>query len=150
VRVLGAAASQSPEYSSKIPFFPHCESAPPYWPYSMSRTPLASSSRPSSNFKSIFDAALNEYKNKTKNDLVAHRFTAQLETCTSPSAILAALDEQYHIQDFVRSNSGDGGSKQWLNATVNVLSAFSATIGGGVSLVSFITSSHNLHSNTRP
>ena len=116
----------------------------------MSHTALASASRPSSNLKSIFDAALNQYKNKTKNDLVAHQLTAQLETCTSPSAILAALDEQYHIQDFVRSNSGDESSKKWLNATVNVLSAFSATIGGGVGLVSFTTSSRNLHSNTRP
>ena len=103
----------------------------------MSQTPFSAASSSSSNFRSTFDTALTQYKKKTKNDLIAHRLTAQLENCNSPSAILAVLDEQYHVQQFIQSQSGDGGSKQWLNATANVLYAFSAAIGEGVGLVTF-------------
>jgi hypothetical protein len=84
-----------------------------------------------------FETALTQYKKKTKNDLIAHRLTAQLENCSSPSAILAVLVEQYHVQQFIQSQSDNGGSKQWLNATANVLCAFSAAIGEGVGLVTF-------------
>ena len=103
----------------------------------MSQTPISAASSSSSNFRSIFDTALTQYKKKTKNDLIAHRLTAQLENCNSPSAILAVLDEQYRVQQFIQSQSGDGGSKQWLTATANVLYAFSAAIGEGVGLVTF-------------
>ena len=101
----------------------------------MSQTPFFAASSSTSNFQSIFDAALNQYKKKTKNDLLAHRLTTQLESCSSPSAILAVLDEQYHIQDFIRSQSADGASKQWLHVTASVLFAFSGAIGEGVGLV---------------
>ena len=69
----------------------------------MSQTPISAASSSSSNFRSIFDTALTQYKKKTKNDLIAHRLTAQLENCNSPSAILAVLDEQYHVQQFIHS-----------------------------------------------
>jgi hypothetical protein len=103
----------------------------------MSQTLFSTASASSSNFRSIFDAALSRYKRKTKNDLIAHRLAALLENCSSPSAILAVLDEQYHVQQFIQSQSTDGGSKQWLNATANVLYAFSAAICEGVGLVKF-------------
>jgi hypothetical protein len=109
----------------------------------MSQTPLPPAS--SSKFRSIFDTALNQYKKTTKKDLIAHQLTAQLESCTSPSAILAVLDEQYHVQEFIRSQSDNDGPKQWLNATANVLGAFSATISETVGLVCR-TSSDHLHS----
>ena len=98
----------------------------------MSQTASASSS----NFRSIFDAALSRYEKKTKNDLLTHRLTAQLGTCNSPSAILAVLEEQYQVQQFIQSRSGDGG---WLNVTAKVLCAFSTAIGEGASSV---TSQH--------
>jgi hypothetical protein len=97
----------------------------------------------------MFDTALNQYKKKTKNDLVAHQLTARLESCSSPSAVLAVLDEQYGVQQFIQSHTGDERPKQWLNATANVLSAFSAVIGQGVGLVNTRTSSVYLHTNTR-
>jgi hypothetical protein len=103
----------------------------------MSQTPFSTASGTSSNFRSIFDAALTQYKRKTKNDLIAHRLTAQLESCSSPGAILAVLDEQYHVQQFIRSQSAGEGSKQWLYATACVLCAFSDAIGEGVGLVLF-------------
>jgi fungal STAND N-terminal Goodbye domain len=99
----------------------------------MSQNPPSSSS--SSRFQSIFDNALEQYKKKTKNDLIAHRLTAQLQTCDSPGAIIAVLDEKYHLAQFIQSQSDDSKSKQFLNATVNVLYAFSSVIGQGVGLV---------------
>lgn len=99
----------------------------------MSQTPLSPAS--SSNFRSIFDTALNQYKNKTKNDLVAHQLTAQLERCISPGAILAVVEEQYHVQQFIQSQNDNERPEQWLNATANVICAFSATISGTIGLV---------------
>ena len=80
----------------------------------MSQTPLLPAP---GNFQSIFDTALNQYKKMTKNDLVAHQLTAQLESCTSPSAILAVLNEHYGVQQFVQSQTDSERPKQWLNAT---------------------------------
>jgi hypothetical protein len=68
----------------------------------MYQTSLSTASAPSSNFQSIFDAALTRYKKKTKNDLLAHRLTADLETCNSHSAVLAVLEEKYQVQQFIR------------------------------------------------
>ena len=98
----------------------------------MSQTPLLPAP---GNFQSIFDTALNQYKKMTKNDLVAHQLTAQLESCTSPSVILAVLDEHYGVQQFVQSQNNSERPKQWLNATANVICAFSATFSGTVGLV---------------
>ncbi|KAI0249901.1 hypothetical protein BJV78DRAFT_634272 [Lactifluus subvellereus] len=100
----------------------------------MFHTPLSASAS-SSNFQAIFDDALNKYKEKTKNDLLQHQLTAQLQNCKSPSAILDVLNRQYNIQQFIRSQSDGGNSKQWLNATVTVLCGFSAALGEGVGLV---------------
>jgi hypothetical protein len=95
--------------------------------------PTASGS--SSNFRSIFDAALKDYKAKTRKDLLAHQLTAELQTCDSPSAILDVLNKQYNIQQFIQLQSDGQRSKQWFNATVTVLCAFSAALGEGVGIV---------------
>ncbi|KAI0255523.1 hypothetical protein BJV78DRAFT_680818 [Lactifluus subvellereus] len=101
----------------------------PYVPHS----PHDTSS--SSNFRSIFDAALKDYQKKTKNDLLAHQLTAELKSCESATAILAVLNKKYHVQHFIRSQTDRDSSKQWLNATLTVLCAFSAALGEGVGLV---------------
>ncbi|KAI0249185.1 hypothetical protein BJV78DRAFT_720780 [Lactifluus subvellereus] len=101
----------------------------------MSHTPLPIASASSSNFRPIFVAALNNYKRKTKEDLLTHHLTAQLQTCESPSSILDVLNQKYNIQQFIQSQSDGGGSRQWLNATVTVLCGFSAALGEGVGMV---------------
>jgi hypothetical protein len=116
-------------------------------PMSQTRRALPVASGSSSNFQSIFDTALYQYKKKTKNDLVAHQLIACLENCASPSAILAVLNEQYGVQEFIQSQTGDERPKQWLSATANVLCAFSAAIGQGVGLVNTRISSIHLHPN---
>ena len=95
----------------------------------MSHSHLTASS---SNFQLIINNALEAYKKRTKNDLLAHPLAAQLQTCDSPGAILAILQQQ--VQGLDQSQSDDRWTK-WLDPTINVLFAFSATLGAGVGLV---------------
>ena len=99
----------------------------------MSQTPATIASSSSSPFQAIFQAALKSYQKQTKNDLLGHPLASQLQDCDSTTAIIAILQEQ--VQQFDKSHSGDERLTKWLGPTVNVLSAFSATISGGVSLV---------------
>jgi hypothetical protein len=95
----------------------------------MSATATASSE---SNFQAIFQAALKSYQKQTKKDLLRHLLASQLQLCRSTNAILAILQDQ--IQEFDKSHSGDERLSKWLSPTVNILSAFSAAVSGGVSL----------------
>jgi hypothetical protein len=98
----------------------------------------------SSNFQLIINNALEAYKKRTKNDLLAHPLAHQLQACDSPGAILAILQQQAQGMD--QSRTDDRWTK-WLDPTVNVLFAFSATLGTGVGLVCSRTSAiSDLHS----
>ena len=106
----------------------------------MSQSPSpSSSSKPStqtassSNFKLIFEKALKEYKKKTRQDLTAHPLASQLQKCESPAAVLAILQDQ--VDQFNQSRCSDERLQRWLNPTINVLQAFSETIGEGISFV---------------
>jgi hypothetical protein len=87
-----------------------------------------------SNFQLIFDNALKAYKKRTKKDLLTHPLANRLEACDSASSILAVLQEQ--VQELNHSQRSNGN---WLDPTVNVLNAFSATLGEGVGSVCFVT-----------
>ena len=87
----------------------------------------------SSRFQAIFQAALKSYQKQTKTDILAHPLLSQLQLCDSTAAIVAILQDQ--LRDLDKSRSSDERLTRWLNPTVNVLSAFSDTISGGVSLV---------------
>jgi len=87
----------------------------------------------SSNFRSTFDAALQAFENKTKSKLLAHPLATQLQSCDSPSAVLSVLQDL--IQQFDQRRSSDQRLSNWLNPTVNVLFAFSATLGEGIGMV---------------
>jgi hypothetical protein len=95
-------------------------------------TPTPSSS--SSNFHSVLNAALDAYEKTTKNKLLSHPLAAQLHSCDSPTAILSVLTGL--VEQFDQSRSSDERLRTWLDPTVNVLFAFSATLGEGVGLVS--------------
>ncbi|KAI9446074.1 hypothetical protein H4582DRAFT_526080 [Lactarius indigo] len=97
----------------------------------MSRPHLPSTS--SSNFDSIFGTAFEAYKKRTGQDIISHPLAAWLKTCNSPDAILAVLRAQ--VEEFDQSRRDDERLTKWLNPTVNVLYAFSATLGEGVGLV---------------
>jgi hypothetical protein len=92
--------------------------------------PIVSSS---SNFQLIINNALDEYKKRTRNDLLAHPLAAQLQSCNSANAILAILQQQ--VQELDQSRSSDQRWSRWLEPTVNVLYALSSSLGEGVGLV---------------
>jgi hypothetical protein len=88
----------------------------------------------SSNFQLIFDSALKAYKKRTKNDLLTHQLAGRLEACNSASSILTVLQEL--VQEL---NQSQRSNTKWLDPTVNVLLAFSETLGEGVGSVCFRT-----------
>ena len=87
----------------------------------------------SSYFQLIINNALKTYEKQTKRDLTAHPLALQLQGCDSPGDILAVLQQQ--VQGLDQSQSRDDRWTKWLDPTVNVLFAFSATLGSGVGLV---------------
>jgi hypothetical protein len=101
----------------------------------MSAVPSTSTSH--SNFVSIFDAALESYKRKTKKDLASHPLLPTLQSCDSPEAILSVFREQ--IPAFSQFQNGDDGLTKWVAPTVKVLYAFSETLGQGIGLVNIET-----------
>ena len=86
-----------------------------------------------SNFDSIFNSAFHAYKKRTNLDLATHPLLSSLQTCDSSEAVLTVLREQIFASD--QSQGGDERLTNWLVPTVNVLYAFSATLGEGVGLV---------------
>ena len=92
-----------------------------------------STSTSSMNFQAIFTAALKAYNKQTKKDIATHPLAIQLQSCDSPSTILTVLRSQ--VQAFDESQNADEKLTKWLDPTVNVLYAFSATLGNGVGLV---------------
>ena len=101
----------------------------------MSTVPSTSTSQ--SNFVSIFNAALESYKRKTKKELASHPLLPRLQSCDSPEAILTVLREQ--IPAFSQPQNSDDGLTRWVAPTVNVLYSFSATLGNGVGPVNIRT-----------
>jgi hypothetical protein len=97
----------------------------------MSTPPTATTSH--SGLDSIFASAFEAYKKKTGKDITSHPLAAELQTCNSPDAILAVLRNRISASD--KSQSSDEVCTKWLTPTINVLYAFSATVGEGVGLV---------------
>jgi hypothetical protein len=98
----------------------------------MSQTHSNASS--SSNFQSVFNAALDAYEKKTESNLLTHPLAAQIQSCGSPTAILSVLRDL--IQQFDQRYTSDQRLTNWPNATVKVLYAFSGTLGDSVGHVS--------------
>jgi hypothetical protein len=89
---------------------------------------------PSANFTAIFEAALNEYKTLTGQDLRTHPLAAELESNNnSPDSVLGVFRKQAQALDKFRK--GDDRLMRSLTPIVNVLFTFSATLGAGISLV---------------
>jgi hypothetical protein len=108
-----------------------------YHPPSIPHFPLMSHSHRtsrSSNFQLIFDNALKAYKKRTKNDLLTHPLADRLKACDSVDSTLTVLQEL--VQEL---NQSQRSNQKWLDPTVNVLLAFSETLGEGVGSVCFRT-----------
>jgi len=87
----------------------------------------------SANYQLIFDNALETYKKKTGKDLASNPLLRNLESCSSPDAVLDVLRERIPTFDQSRSRL-----TTWVKPTINVLYTFSSTIGDAVSLVSIV------------
>jgi hypothetical protein len=96
----------------------------------------------SSNFRILFDAALQDYKDKTGNTLTDHPIAKQLETCESIASITTILQEQ--ARRFREFRENDGKLMKALSSSVDVLcspsisSAINETIGLVVRRKAFI------------
>jgi hypothetical protein len=91
----------------------------------MSKIPLTATTS-SPNFETIFTAALEAYKKKTKKDIASHPLAAEVQSCDYSSAILAVLRAQVQVN--VQAQSADEKWTKWLDPTVNVVSTFSAVL----------------------
>jgi hypothetical protein len=87
-----------------------------------------------SNFTNILDAASNEYRKLTKQNLHTHPFAAALGDCDSLDALLDVFRRQ--ARAFDEFCKGDERLMKWLNPTVHILFSLSATLGEGIALVS--------------
>jgi hypothetical protein len=76
---------------------------------------------------------LEAYEKTTKSKLLDHPLATQLQSCDSPAAILSVLTDL--VRQLEQRHSSDERLRTWLDPTVNVLFAFSATLGEGVGLV---------------
>lgn len=86
------------------------------------------------NFTAIFDAALDEYKSLTGQDLPSHPFASAFENSNSPNSVLDVFRKQAQIFDKFRK--GDDKLMAWLTPIVNILFTLSGTLGEGIGLVS--------------
>ena len=96
----------------------------------------------SSTFQTLFNAALQDYEDKTGTSLIEHPLAKKLETCDSVGSITDVLQEQ--AQNFRESRENDGILVKALNSSVDVLcapsisSALNEAIGLVVCLKAFI------------
>jgi hypothetical protein len=89
--------------------------------------------RSSANFTAIFDAAENEYKTLTKQDLGTHPFAAAFGNSSSADSVLDVFQTQ--AQAFDKFRKGDDKLMAWLTPIVHILFIFSGTLDG-IGLVS--------------
>jgi len=94
---------------------------------------VSSTATSPTNFQNLFNTALEAYEKKTKKDLLTHPLSANLQHCHSPAAIQSVLQEL--VQQFDQRRCRNERLRSCLNPIVNVLYAFSTTIGEGVGLV---------------
>jgi len=91
----------------------------------------------------LIKKALKEYKKKTGKDLTAHPLATEIKGCNSAEAILTVL--QGKANELNQFWSSDERLIKWLNPTVNILNAFSATLGEGAGSVSYKNQAASLH-----
>ena len=96
---------------------------------------MSSSQTPesSSQFKSILDAALGEYKSRTGKDLTSNSLAKEIQGCESAEAVLVII--QREAMTFDKFRDGDKRLMKWIGPSVDVLYTISATLGQGVGMV---------------
>ena len=95
------------------------------------------SSHSNNNWATIFQAAVNEYETVTGIPLHTHPFATQLDNCDSLQAVSNVFQSQ--AQAFRKIRKGDEELMEYLGQIVQILLAFSGTLGEGIGLVSHFT-----------
>jgi hypothetical protein len=95
---------------------------------------MSSTTTSSSNFQSIFDAALSDYAKQTGIDLASHPSANTLQNCNSADAILDIL--QSKANQFQAYRDGNRKLINCLKPVVQVLHAVSGILGEAATLVS--------------
>ena len=90
----------------------------------------------SSNFQSIFDAALSEYTKQTGIDLAIHPSAQTLQNSTSADAILALLEDK--AKQFQAYRDGNRKLINCLKPVVQVLHTVSGVLGEAATSVSLM------------
>ncbi|KAF8257642.1 hypothetical protein EI94DRAFT_1270084 [Lactarius quietus] len=86
-------------------------------------------STPLSSFKSILDEALSEYKKNTGIELLDQPLASEVQHCDTVAAVLTILQDQ--AKAFQQFEDGDQRLMKWIGPSVQVLFAFSGTLGMG-------------------
>ena len=94
---------------------------------------MADMSQPST-LQALFNAALQDYKDKTGNSLSDHPFAKQLQECNSVEAISTILEDQARI---FREFRDHGKLINSLNRLADILSSpfITTVLGEGIGLV---------------
>jgi len=95
------------------------------------------SSVSTSQFQGLFDAALNEYSQKTGKDITTHPLTAKLQNCDSSDTVLGVLQEQAQVFNQYRNGDWRIQLMRRLKPTVDILLGLSTSgaFGEGIGLV---------------
>lgn len=88
---------------------------------------MAASSSTGPTFQLMVNKSLEEYQKRRKDNSLRHPLGARLQSCTTPSSILAVVQEK--IQELELSRIRDEPWKKWLDPPITILSAFIATLG---------------------
>ena len=90
---------------------------------------------PSSELKSLFEAALDEFEKRSGINLLQHQIIDKLVDCQSADSVIDVLQQE--AQAFRNFRGDDGRLMTWLKRTVNVLHILSTSsvLGQGIGLV---------------
>jgi len=102
----------------------------------------------SSNFQSIFDAALSDYAKKTGIDLATYPFARTFENCHSASDILGLLQDR--ATQFCTYRDGNHKLINYLKPVVQVLHSLSGVLAEATAIVSRLILSRAVITRSRP
>jgi hypothetical protein len=94
---------------------------------------MSQSSSPST-FQALFNAALQDYKDKTGNSLADHPFTRQLQECDSVESVFIILEDQARVFRKFRDHGKLINSLKCL-AGIFCSSFITTVLGEGIDLV---------------
>ncbi len=96
---------------------------------------ISNMSKTSSTFQALFNAAFQDYEDKTGISLIDHPLARQLETCNSVHSVMAILQDQ--AQSFREFRGNDGKLMKSLKSSVDVLCSpsINSTLNEAIGLV---------------